>query len=160
MSGTPVVGKHIDKNAVHEIRKRFDSFTAPTNISHFVAARDLHAFMLSSVKDPRFHFQSEVGMGPDGIVLDLHEKILALQSNRLHEGTVFFSDALFTRSSITDGPRRFPGRGSLLRIRTRKIQREITRKKKSRKALRDMTGIQIPAPRAAVGTQMGKTTAG
>lgn len=103
LSGTPVAGKHIDKNAVHEIRKRFDSFTAPTNISHFVAARDLHAFMLSSVKDTRFHFQSEVGMGPDGIVLDLHEKILALQSNRLHEGTVFFSDALFTRSSITDG---------------------------------------------------------
>lgn len=68
LSGTPVVGKHIDKNAVHEIRKRFDSFTAPTNISHFVAARDLHAFMLSSVKDTRFHFQSEVGMGPDGIV--------------------------------------------------------------------------------------------
>ena len=28
------------------------------------------------------------------------------------------------------GSRRFPGRGSLLRIRTRKIQREITRKKK------------------------------
>lgn len=103
LSGTPVAGKHIDKNAVHEIRKRFDSFTTPTNISHFVAARDLHAFMLSSVKDTHFHFQSEVGMGPDGIVLDLHEKILALQSNRLHEGTVFFSDALFTRSSIMDG---------------------------------------------------------
>ena len=159
LSGTPVAGKHIDKNAVHEIRKRFDSFTAPTNISHFVAARDLHAFMLSSVKDTRFHFQ--LAWDLTGLCSICMRKSLHCSQTVCMRVPSFSLMRFLPDQASRTGSRRFPGRRSLLmRIRTRKIQREITRKKKSRKALRDMTGIQIPAPRAAVETQMGKTTAG